>query len=241
MVSLQVIKNLVHEESLSHQDRILICTGFSDKPQSSSEIKKTAEKVGLNNSILRNVSAYLTKSKGLVIKTTDGWELTEKGWNEVEKLTGIKRNQAKRKVSQGLRSQLVKITNVNTKNFVEDAIVCYESDSFRAAVVLSWVGAVSVLYDYVMINKLTEFNAEALRRDAKWRRAKTKDDLSRMKEYDFLQVLVAISVIGKNVKDELEICLKLRNGCGHPNSLKIGELRVSSHIEILVLNVFSKF
>lgn len=241
MVSLQVIKNTVHEESLSHQDRILICTGFSDQPQSSSEIRKIAEKVGLNNSILRNVSAYLKKSKGFAIKTSDGWELTDRGWDKVETLTGIKRNETKRKVSQGLRKELTKIKDTNTKNFVEDAIVCFESNSYRAAVVLSWVGAVSVLYDYVKNNKLNEFNTEALRRDSKWRIAKTKDDLSRMKEYDFLQVLVAISLIGKNVKDELEICLKLRNGCGHPNSLKIGELRVSSHIETLVLNVFSKF
>jgi hypothetical protein len=62
-----------------------------------------------------------------------------------------------------------------------------------------------------------------------------------MKEYDFLQVLHAISVIGKNTKDELEGCLKLRNTCGHPNSHKIGEHRVTSHVETLVLNVFSKF
>jgi hypothetical protein len=62
-----------------------------------------------------------------------------------------------------------------------------------------------------------------------------------MKEHEFLQILNAISAIGKSVKDELEGCLKLRNGCGHPNSLQIGEARVSAHIETLMLNVFSVF
>jgi hypothetical protein len=62
-----------------------------------------------------------------------------------------------------------------------------------------------------------------------------------MKEAEFLDVLVALSILGKNVKQELENCLKLRNGCGHPNSLRIGEARVSAHIEILILNVFSRF
>lgn len=62
-----------------------------------------------------------------------------------------------------------------------------------------------------------------------------------MKEYNFLQILCAISVFGKSVKDELEACLKIRNGCGHPNSLKVGESRVASHIESLMLNVFSKY
>jgi hypothetical protein len=56
--------------------------------------------------------------------------------------------------------------------------------------------------------------------------AQTVDDLALMKEYEFLQILPTISVIGKNVKQELEQCLKLRNACGHPNSLSIGEHRV---------------
>jgi hypothetical protein len=100
------------------------------------------------------------------------------------------------------------------------------------------VGAVAVLQDHVIANHLAAFNAEAARRDPKWKAAKNRDDLSRMKEYDFLQVLEAISVIGKNVKQELEGCLKLRNGCGHPNSMKIGEHRVAGHIETLILNVY---
>jgi hypothetical protein len=47
--------------------------------------------------------------------------------------------------------------------------------------------------------------------------------------------------MGKNTKDELEACLKLRNTCGHPNSHRIGEHRVTSHVETLILNVFSNF
>jgi hypothetical protein len=62
-----------------------------------------------------------------------------------------------------------------------------------------------------------------------------------MKEADFLNVIEGLSIIGKNVKQELEQCLKLRNACGHPNSLKFGLRRVASHIEVLILNVFSKF
>jgi hypothetical protein len=85
------------------------------------------------------------------------------------------------------------------------------------------------------------FNQEAKRRYSKWKEAKSTDDLALMQEYDFLQILAAISVIGKNVKQELEQCLQLRNACGHPNSLAIGEHRVASHLEILVLNVYSKF
>ena len=71
--------------------------------------------------------------------------------------------------------------------------------------------------------------------------AKTTDDLERMKEYDFLERLAAISVIGKNVKKELHDALALRNGCGHPTSLHIAEAKVAAHLEVLILNVFSKY
>lgn len=62
-----------------------------------------------------------------------------------------------------------------------------------------------------------------------------------MKESIFLDILESISVIGNDVKKELKKCLDLRNSCGHPNSLVIGENRVAAHVEILILNVFSKF
>jgi hypothetical protein len=90
-------------------------------------------------------------------------------------------------------------------------------------------------------NGLPGFNSEATRRDGRWKTAKTSDDLGRMKEHDFLEVLESISVIGKKVRQELQKCLQLRNGCGHPNSLQIADHKVSAHIEDLILNVFAKF
>jgi hypothetical protein len=62
-----------------------------------------------------------------------------------------------------------------------------------------------------------------------------------MNEEKFLERCAAIGIIGKNQKDELLKGLKLRNGCGHPNSLKVGPNAVANHIEILLLNVFEPF
>ncbi|ULJ71153.1 hypothetical protein [Rhizobium gallicum] len=61
-----------------------------------------------------------------------------------------------------------------------------------------------MLYSHVIQHRLADFNAEAARRDAKWRTAKNEDDLSRMKEHDFLQVIEVLSILGKNIKNELE-------------------------------------
>ena len=122
---------------------------------------------------------------------------------------------------------------------MKEAIACFENRLYRAAVVLSWSGAVSVLQNHIVNKRLTDFNAEAQRRNRKWRDALNSDDLGLMREYEFLDVLESLSVIGKNVKFELKKCLQLRNGCGHPNSLSIGPHQVAAHLEILLLNVFS--
>lgn len=145
------------------------------------------------------------------------------------------------KLAADLRSHLETISDTQILSFVEEAIKCLEAKLYRAAVVLSWIGAVSVLYECTLTNHLSEFNVEAVKRDSKWKNAKTRDDLARMKESDFLDVLEKISVLGGNVKQELKKSLDLRNGCGHPNSLQIGDSIVAAHIELLILNVFSRF
>lgn len=144
-------------------------------------------------------------------------------------------------ISRNLHKHISLVKDSNTVQLLEEAVVCFENKLYNAAVVLSWIGAISLLYDYVVQYHLTGFNDEVLRRDPKWRPAKTADDLARMKEYEFLNILEALSIIGKNVKQELQSSLKLRNACGHPNSLGISQNRVAAHLEILILNVFSKF
>ena len=125
--------------------------------------------------------------------------------------------------------------------FVEEAVQCFEAHLYRAAVVLSWVGAVSVLYNHVLTNHKASFNSAAAKKNPKWKPANSSDDLTRMKEADFLEVCESASIIGKSVKQELQTALTFRHGCGHPHSLKLGEHRVSAHIESLVLNIYSQY
>lgn len=75
----------------------------------------------------------------------------------------------------------------------------------------------------------------------RWKTAATSDDLGKMKEGDFLDRIEGISVIGKNAKAQLKAALDLLNGCGHPNSLKVGANKSAAHIETLLQNVFDPF
>jgi len=203
------------------------------------EIKNIGVSAGLKKIKGWNVSAYLGRTSALAIRVPQGWELTSAGKSHVNTLAGPYLETPAIKAALSLRSHLSSISDPQTQAFVEEAISCLESKLLRAAIVLSWVGAISLLYDFVVAQKLSDFNAEASKRDAKWKGAKTSDDLSNIKEFNFLQICCAISVFGNNVKTELEGCLRLRNGCGHPNSLKIGEHKAEAHVETLMLNVFT--
>ena len=206
---------------------------------------KTLLKRGLNAGVPEirnwNLSQALKNAKGLAVKTTDGWVLTHAGRAKLQGLGLGGGAPALLNTQAALRKHLASVTDANTVAFIDEAIKCLEAGLYRAAVVLTWVGAVATFYSHVVVHRLADFNSEARRRDPRWRDAKTADDLALMKESEFLHVLEAISVFGKSVKLELEGCLRLRNGCGHPNSLVVKEHRVASHIETLIDNVFARF
>jgi hypothetical protein len=189
-----------------------------------------------------NVSDILGKSEGKAIRTPEGWELTEAAKMHLRTLGVSNVSPAAMQVAIDLRAHLEKITDEQTRTFVEEAISCHEAQLYRSAVVMAWLGAVDILHKHVHSSHLTAFNAEAAKvMGKKWKHAVTPDDLGRMGESDFLDRLASLSIIGKNVKIELKTCLDRRNGCGHPNSYQIGVNQSAAHIETLLLNVFQKF
>lgn len=236
------LKELLARSDFLKKDKILICLAVDPiSARKVNEISSIALEAGLREVLKWNVSRYLSQATSLAIRTPQGWELTAAGKTYIASIVGPLLPAVTVLVVSALRKQLPSIMSDDTRKFVEEAVHCLEAQLYRAAIVTSWVGAVAVLYDAVVSSHLSSFNAEAIKRDSKWRVAKGSDDLARMKEFDFLQILPAIGLLGKNVKDELEVCLKLRNGCGHPNSLVVGEHKASAHVETLIQNVFAKF
>jgi hypothetical protein len=245
MLNKEHLKDLFSLDGISTTDKVLLCLAVEyDAPKAVKDITAMAFASGFRGVKKLNVSDILRKSNGLAIRVDAGWELSTQGLKHVQQIAGPLMNSPIPKVASSLRTHLAGLSK-ETAAFVEEAIACFETRQFRAATVLSWVGAVSVLYHHVVAKELATFNAAATKHFTNpknpWRIAKTADDLARMKEADFLLLLEKISVIGKNVRQQLDAALTLRNGCGHPNSYKLGEHKVSSHIEDLILNVFSKF
>jgi len=232
---------LFARRDLERTEKLLLCLAVDpETPKEVRAIKALATTHGLRAAKAWNVSSYLARSNGRASRVTGGWVLTNPGRDYIASL-GLSGLAVVTHASAALRKHAASIKHPETVAFVEEAIRCFEAHLYRSAVVLSWVGAVSVLYGHVAETCLAAFNAEAGRRNPKFRPATARDDLARVKESDFLDVLEGISIIGKSIRKELGVCLDLRNGCGHPNSLQIAEARVAAHIETLLLNVFSKF
>lgn len=243
MLTLEQLKQAVHQPGVTKTDIALLCVGAAGaKAAPTIAVRKLALEAGVKGAKKLNFTAHLHSAEDKVFKTPEGWELSETGRTYVAGLTAKQLSSSPAAdEAQSLRALLPKLKSEDARAFVSEAIVCAEQSLHRAAVVLSWVGAMSLLYDAVVSKHLAAFNAEAAKRDPKWKVAKTADDLSRMKEATFLEIAQAISLVGKNVKQELDGCLKLRNGCGHPNSLKVGSNKVAAHLETLALNVYAVF
>lgn len=238
------LKDLLPESKYSNLDKILLILAVDISiPKKLTDIKKIGNSSGLRAITKWNVSDYLRKSNGKAICIDKGWILTTKGKNYINKDLGIDiKDNVIIKTATSLRDYISRIHDQDTVQFLNEAVSCFEYKNYRAAVVLSWVGAMSLLQKEVVNKHLSVLNVEAPLVVPTWTRpARTTDDLCRMKEKDFLIILERLSIIDKSIKLELERCLTLRNSCGHPNSLSIAEHNVAAHIETLILNVFQKF
>ena len=240
MLSPDDLKLALQRDDLSRADKVLLVIASLEQPVKNVAIMARAQEVGCNMKTW-NTADILARAKGTTLRMSNGYEVSEKGYARLEQLGVSKLPPAAAKIAQDLRKHLASIKDDTTRAFMAEAIQCHEAALYRSAIVMSWLAAVGVLHNEVLANHLTAFNTEAKKVDIKWKIAATTDDLGRMKEVDFLDRIANIGMIGKNVKTQLVAGLNLRNGCGHPNSLKVGANVVAAHIEVLLLNVFDKF
>lgn len=243
MLKLDDLKDWLHRQELKrHEKLMLVIAALGGGPVTLTQIRDQAAKGGWKIPVKWNISDPLAKSKGLVIKASEGWELTTAGKKNLKDMGVPIDSVAAHKVAHDLRLHLDDIKNSDTRAFAEEAIQCFERGLWRSAIVMSWIGALHLLYDYVVQNKLAQFNVEAQKLNIKFKPIKNIDELAKcMGEADFLNRLENISVISNSDKKELIECLNRRNSSGHPNSYKPRQNTVTHHLEILLLNVYIPF
>jgi len=216
---------------------LLLCVDGVDGASTGNLVRLGVE-LGVHKIEQWSISTVLNRGKQYVMRVSKGWKLTNLGKERALTLCGEQRSL---KCVSGLTSYVEGLPECATKRFLVEAVTCYEAGCMRAAMIMAWVGAMSVLYEHVLSNHLSAFNEAAAKRNPKSKAAATYDDLANMRESDFLEVACSASVIGQSVKKDLAACLDFRNGCSHPNTLIVLPSRVESFMETLFVNVYQRY
>ena len=237
------LESALHQAGVGVRDKILFCLSLEpQRPRELADIRLVAQDAGWPQAKKANLSAYLAQAKGLVAKMPTGWKLTDAGNRHVGKAAKLPSSPASSASTTKLRAHLPKIQNADVATFVEESIKCLEYGELFEPPQLC-LGLVRLVYCTTTLPRTSwrSSTQPVPRSTRKLEPVATFDDLADIKESNFLELAESGSVIGKSVKKELQTCLDFRNGCGHPNSLAIGEPRVSTHIDQLIRNVFEKF
>ena len=191
-----------------------------------------------------NVSARL--SEGLkarppkYIKSKGSYKLQRHMREALSKKLGAETVTAQ--TSASLRGLEHKLRAGADKEFLKEAIDCFEIGANRAAIVMTWILAMDHLFTYILAHKLVDFNL-ALAKDKGVRISSVsqRDDFTEIKETKFIELCRAAGIMSNDIRKILDQKLSTRNSCAHPSGVTINKSKVIDFIEDLVDNVILKF
>lgn len=157
----------------------------------------------------------------------------------------------------GQRESTVQITKLLTelpqrvpdlaqRTFLDEALTCHYHGAFRAAMVMAWNLAYHHLCDFVLKNKLAEFNQRwplnfpGQHKNAQKQIAKMEDFADELKESEVIAICASARIVTGDMQKVLTVGLQRRNIAAHPSSATITPLQAEAHIEDLVLNFVLK-
>ncbi|MCQ8780880.1 hypothetical protein [Mangrovibrevibacter kandeliae] len=191
-----------------------------------------------------NVSARL--SEGLkvkppkYIKTKGAYKLQRHTREALSKKLGAETVTAQ--TSATLRGLEHKLPAGADKEFLKEAIDCFEIGANRAAIIMTWMLAMDHLFAYILAHKLTEFNVAVSKdKGLKITSVSQRDDFTGIKETKFIELCRSAGIISNDVRKILDQKLGTRNSCAHPSGVTINKSKVIDAIEDLVDNVILKF
>lgn len=242
------LEQIADFDSLTKKEQVKLiaffhCTEFEKEQFTSGNIKEEFEKNSLQ--IPSNISSELQKLKKtkppIILENKSGLSFHRTAKKELEEIYLGKKH--KREVSQTLRDLIIDLDGNEQKKYLEEAISCFEIKSFRAAIVLSWLLTMDVIYEFVLQSKnLIAFNS-AIQAHGKYKKITIagKDDFSNIKESDFIELLRVAKLVTNDTRKILDEKLGIRNSCAHPNTIKILDYKAIGFIQDLVINIIKKY
>ena len=191
---------------------------------------------------LSRKSSKKAGQKPFFIRDKQGYHLTRFKKDELDKKIGGE--PVKRETSKALHELLDKLAVDSERDFLKEAIDCYEIGAYRAAIIMVWILTLDHLYEYILVHKLAAFNAELAK--IKDKRVKVnvianKDDFCDIPESKFIEISRAANIISNDVRKILDVKLGIRNSCAHPSGIVIAQVKATDFIQDLVSNGLLKY
>lgn len=193
-----------------------------------------------------NVGARLSEGlKGKppkYIKINGGYKLQRHMREALSRKLGAEKVTAQ--TSATLRGLEHKLPEGTHKEFLKEAIDCFEAGANRATIVMVWILAMDHLFAHILVHKLAAFNAALAQntdRSVKVKVIAQRDDFSEMKESKFIELCRTAKIISNDVRKILDQKLETRNTSAHPSGVTFNKSKVIDFVEDLVDNVVLKY
>jgi len=148
-----------------------------------------------------------------------------------------------KEISESLEGSVKEIPDLDERGYIQEALSCLsdQTKAYRAAVLMGWASAIYHLRKKVDEQGFDKFcQAYQSLSLGKPKHISNIDDLEFCKDKDFLLVLERMNIFDKSVRQQLENCLDLRNGCAHPTQIKPRIQRVKAFFEDIIEYVLSQ-
>lgn len=180
----------------------------------------------------------------LLLKNSSGYRLS--GPAREQLAAELAPSGHKVQVTSLLRNLPSQIPDLAERTFLDETLICYENGAFRAATVMAWNLAYHHLCDFVIKNRLVDFNPRWVvsfpgHHKNKTRTIATIDDfMQELKESEVIAICRDANIITKDVHRIMDEKLGKRNSAAHPSSVSIGQVQTDAMIVDLVENVVLK-
>lgn len=135
-----------------------------------------------------------------------------------------------------------RIPNVTERGYLDEALVCFRFEAFRAAIVMTWNLAYDRLCEFVLAKHLAAFNIQLPRSfpRADISVVSKRDDFAELKEHQVLQVCKSATIISGSLHKVLKEKLDRRNMAAHPSGVVTSLPTAEEFIKDLIENVVLK-
>ena len=171
------------------------------------------------------------------VKAKKGYALERGVFEELDKTYGQRPTTAALK--SDLAQHLAKLTNGDLKEYLTEAINCFDRGYFRATIVMAWCAGYAILRAWLFARHAGALNASM----SSWKAPRT---ITRIEDFDELGERVVLdtarsaSVLTKEQHKQLVALLDQRNSFAHPSGRKvaapIAEAYLSQIIDEVIAN-----